>query len=117
MEATDRMRALVLSAGQGSRLLPLTEARPKCLFPLDSFCLLEWQVRELLRGGIDDIVVVVGFRAEAVEALLARLRRPGVGIRTVFNPFYGVADNTGSCWLVRHAKGRAFVSGNGCGGF
>ena len=107
------MRALVLSAGQGSRLLPLTEDRPKCLLPLDSRCLLEWQVRELRRGGIDDIVVVVGFRAAAVENLLAGLRRPGVNIRTVFNPFYGVADNLGSCWLARHEMDRDFVVVNG----
>ena len=43
------MKAIILSAGQGSRLLPLTQDRPKCLLPIGPRHLLEWQVREKVR--------------------------------------------------------------------
>ena len=107
------MKAVILSAGQGSRLLPLTAERPKCLLPVGPKSLIEWQVDILSRCGVDEIVVVVGFRAALVEAALAKLARPGLSIRTVFNPFFNVADNLGSCWLARHEMIGDFLLLNG----
>lgn len=107
------MKTLILSAGQGSRLLPLTEDCPKCLLPLGDTTLLGWQVEQLARCGVTEITVVVGFRAHAVETYLARLRRPGLRLRTLFNPFYNVADNVASCWMARGEMDRDFVLLNG----
>jgi choline kinase len=107
------MRAIILSAGQGSRLLPLTADRPKCLLPLGPKSLIEWQVDVLSRCGVDEIIVVVGFRAALVDSVLARLARPGLSIRTVFNPFFNVADNLGSCWMARHEMVGDFLLVNG----
>lgn len=108
------MKAVILSAGQGSRLLPLTEDRPKCLLPLDEGrTVIEWQIHELASCGIDEVVVVVGFHAEQVERLLAGLVRPGLAIRTIYNPFYKLADNLGSCWLARHEMTGDFMVVNG----
>jgi len=107
------MKAVILSAGQGSRLLPLTAERPKCLLPLGPKSLIEWQIGVLSRCGVDDIVVVVGFRAALVEALLAGLERPGLRLRTLLNPFYNVADNLGSCWLARQEMAGDFLLLNG----
>lgn len=107
------MKAVILSAGQGSRLLPLTAERPKCLLPLGPKSLIEWQIDVLSRCGVDEIVVVVGFRAVLVETLLAKLERPGLRLRTLFNPFYNVADNLGSCWLARHEMAADFLLLNG----
>ena len=107
------MKALILSAGQGSRLLPLTAERPKCLLPIGPKMLLEWQIDILSRGGLEEIVVVTGFRAPMVREVLDRLVRPGLAIRTVFNPFYAVADNLASCWLARHEMNGDFLVVNG----
>ena len=107
------MKAVILSAGQGSRLLPLTAERPKCLLPIGPKSLLEWQIDVLSRCGVDEIVVVVGFRAALVEGLLAKLARPGLRLRTLLNPFYNVADNLGSCWLARHEMAVDFLLLNG----
>jgi len=107
------MRAIILSAGQGSRLLPLTADRPKCLVPLGRRSFIEWQVRQLEAGGVGDIVVVTGFRAAMVEAELARLTGPGLAVRTIFNPFFGVSDNLGSCWLARGEMNQDFIVLNG----
>ena len=90
-------KAIILSAGKGSRLLPLTADRPKCLIQLSGKSLLDWQLDTLAGAGIADIAVVTGFREDLVDAVAAA--RPGV--RTLFNPFYHVADNLGSVWMVR----------------
>lgn len=107
------MKAIILSAGQGSRLLPLTADLPKCLLSLAGRPLLEWQVRHLEASGVREVVVVVGFRAEAVETTLARLGGSGLQIRTIFNPFYKVAENVASCWMARQEMDRDFVLLNG----
>ena len=59
-------RAIILSAGQGSRLLPLTESLPKCLIAFSGKTLLEWQVNALIKGGIERIDVVTGFMTEKI---------------------------------------------------
>jgi choline kinase len=94
-------RAIVLSAGQGKRLLPLTTSRPKCLIDLSGRSLLAWQLLGLRAAGIEDVVVVTGFKAEAVDAELAALDIPGLKTRTLFNPFFDVADNLASCWMAK----------------
>jgi len=94
-------RAVILAAGQGSRLLPLTEDTPKCLLDLSGRSMLEWQLKGLAAAGVPEVVVVTGFRSELVEAALERVAPPELRVRTLFNPFYKVADNLASCWLVR----------------
>jgi choline kinase len=94
-------RALILAAGQGSRLLPMTENTPKCLLDLAGRSMLEWQLSGLAAAGVLDASVVTGFRSDLVEAALTRITPPGMRVRTVFNPFYKVADNLASCWLAR----------------
>ncbi len=96
-------RAVVLSAGQGRRLLPLTESRPKCLIELSGRTVLEWQLTGLAAAGVSEAVVVTGFAADLVEAEIERLSLGALAVRTVYNPFYAVADNLASCWIVRDA--------------
>lgn len=90
-------KAVILSAGKGSRLLPLTADRPKCLIELSGQSLLEWQLDALQGSGVSEVVVVTGFRDDLVDAVAARR----AGVRTLFNPFYHVADNLGSVWMAR----------------
>jgi len=105
--------AILLSAGQGSRMLPLTAERPKCLIDFSGRTLLEWQIEMLARGGVRHIDVVTGFMTDMVDAVLARIDDPRVTITTRFNPFYKVADNLGSCWIAREAMDRDFLILNG----
>src|SRR5690606_1470643 len=107
-------RALILSAGQGSRLLPLTRDIPKCLINFEGRTLLAWQVAALIANGITDITVVTGFRTERVEDHARDLiRETGARITTLFNPFFQVADNLGTCWIAREAMDRDFIILNG----
>jgi choline kinase len=107
------MKAVILSAGQGSRLLPLTQDRPKCLLPLGPCSVIEWQIRAFADCGFDEVVVVTGFKAAAVDAVLEAAQGPGLRIRTLFNPFYQLADNLASCWMARHEMAGDFVLVNG----
>ena len=95
------MKAIILSAGQGSRLGHLTHERPKCLIEFAGRSLLDRQLDALAANNIDEVVVVTGFRDDQIEAALAR-RKSGPRVRTVFNPFYKVADNLGSLFVARH---------------
>ena len=80
-------KAIILSAGQGSRLLPLTRDIPKCLIEFNGRSLISWQVAALVANGIKDIVVVtdLGFAkrartfAELLDAPLAIIEKRRVG--------------------------------------
>ena len=94
------MKAIILSAGQGSRLGHLVDDRPKCLIDFNGRSLLDRQLDTLAATGVDEAVVVTGFHDELVNEAIAR-RSGGPAVRTVFNPFYKVADNTGSLFMAR----------------
>ncbi|MDH3504561.1 MAG: phosphocholine cytidylyltransferase family protein [Nitrospirota bacterium] len=106
------MKAVILSAGQGKRLLPHTADKPKCTVPVNGQSIVEWQIQALLRLGIDSIHIVVGFGAEKVEALLAKDIASG-SVRTIYNPFFAMADNLMSCWVARNDMTQDFVLING----
>jgi choline kinase len=97
-----RMKSIILSAGQGSRLGHLVDDRPKCLIEFNGRSLLDRQLDTLESNGVHEAVVVTGFHDELVEAAIAR-RSGGPSVRTIFNPFYKVADNTGSLFMARDA--------------
>jgi len=106
------MQAVILSAGQGKRLLPLTADQPKCNISIHGQSILEWQIQGLLQCGIKSICVVVGFRADKVETLLTS-RFESHSISTLFNPFFSLADNLMSCWVARSVMSEDFVLLNG----
>lgn len=61
------MKAIILAAGQGTRLAPLTDDRPKCLVPLAGHPLLEYQLWALGEIGVSDIYLVGGYRKDQLE--------------------------------------------------
>ena len=65
------MKAIILSAGQGRRLLPHTESRPKCALAVAGRAILDWQLHQAALAGIDEAVVVTGFHADVVDAIVA----------------------------------------------
>lgn len=105
-------RAVILSAGQGRRLLPLTATMPKCLLPVHQRPLLEWQLDALARCGIPHATVVTGFASEHVERLLAA-RTAAPRTQLLYNPFFRVSDNLVSCWIARGEMTGDFVLLNG----
>lgn len=108
-------KAIILSAGQGSRLGQLTADRPKCLIPFSGRTLLDRQLDTLEANGVQEAVVVTGFRDGQIEAALERRRKAGEGprVRTLFNPFYKVADNLGSLFVAREELAGDLLVWNG----
>ena len=96
------MKAIILSAGQGSRLGHLVDDRPKCLIDFNGRSLLDRQLDTLAANGIAEAVVVTGFHDELVSQAV-EARSGGSRVTTVFNPFFKVADNTGSLYMAREA--------------
>ena len=106
------MKAIILSAGQGSRLGHLVHERPKCLIEFNGRSLLDRQLDTLEANGVHEAVIVTGFHDERVEEALAR-RTGALAVRTVYNPFYKVADNTGSLYMARAELGGDCLVWNG----
>jgi choline kinase len=100
-ESVQTPKAIILSAGQGSRLLPMTENIPKCLLGMGGRNMLEWQLRGLAAADVREVVVVTGFHAELIERTIEDVAPAHMRVRTLFNPFYKVADNLASCWMAR----------------
>jgi choline kinase len=111
--SAQNVNALILSAGRGSRLLPLTATRPKCLVPIGGKPILEWQLQTLAACGVGRSSIVVGFGADEVSDFLENDFLATVDLRTVFNPLYDVADNLISCWTARAEMGSDFILLNG----
>ena len=106
--------AIILSAGQGKRLLPLTEARPKCMLHVAGKSILEWQVQALLAAQIDKLFIITGFNSDLVEAHIHdRFGAEQERINIVYNPFFSISDNLASCWMARHAMDGDFILLNG----
>jgi choline kinase len=73
------VRAIILAAGEGSRLRPLTDDRPKCLVHYKGKPILDYQLEVMRECGLKDIVLIKGYKADA-------LQRPGMTY--VLNPEY-----------------------------
>lgn len=105
------MKAIILSAGQGRRLMPLTSNMAKCCLPLHGISILEWQLSQIAKCDIDETVVVTGFAYEMVDAIVDRVE--GINVRTLHNPMFAHTDNLGTCWEARFEMDGPFVLMNG----
>lgn len=107
------MKAILLAAGQGSRLLPLTLERPKCLVPVGGRAILDHQLAACAAAGVEAAVVVGGYRIAQIAAHLAARPADALPVRLVFNPFWAVASSIGSVWAARDLLDDAFLLMNG----
>ena len=110
------MIGLVLAAGPGRRLHPLTASVPKTLLPLtDGRTILDRALANLRSAGIDDVAIVTGFGAAHVRERVGELeRRHGVRLELVFNDRAEEWNNAYSLWLAREAfrEGALLVNGD-----
>lgn len=98
------MRAILLAAGMGTRLRPLTLETPKSLIEVNGKPLLERQVEFLKEKGINEIIVVTGYLNEKFEYLKEKY-----GIKLVFNDKYDIYNNIYSMYLVREYLADSYV--------
>ncbi|MGO8683354.1 MAG: sugar phosphate nucleotidyltransferase [Thermoleophilia bacterium] len=100
--------ALLLAAGLGSRLAPLTAARPKCLVSVNGVPILERLVCSLDNHGIKRLVIVSGYQAEMIRDYLGE-SFGGIAIEYIVSPLYATTNNSYSLWLARQVIDEAFL--------
>lgn len=107
------MRAIIIAAGKGTRLYPLTKNTPKSLLEIgNGMTLLESQLHSLKENNIKDICIIVGYRAEQIEAKIHNYK-DDFNITTIYNPFYDCSNNLISVWMARQFMDQDFISING----
>ena len=109
------MKAVVLAAGIGSRLRPITLEKPKCCVTVDSTPILEHQLRAYDEATISEVIVVAGYLADVTRQLCERVAdETGLNITVVENEVFANTDNMYSLNQVREAvAGEEFILANG----
>jgi len=79
-------RALIIAAGRGIRLNEHSQEIPKCLISVGERSIIETILLTLQRAGIEEIVIVTGYKHEVIEELLGGGQKLGLRLRYVFNP-------------------------------
>jgi len=89
------MKAIIMAAGIGSRLLDITNGKPKCLISAGKETLISRMVRLLHQRNVNDITVITGYMNHLIHQDL------GDKVRYFDNPFYQVTNSIASLWLAR----------------
>lgn len=90
------MQAVILAAGRGRRLDPVSNGTPKCLVRVGGESLIERQLKILEHLGIDRIIVVVGYQHEKIRAVV------GDRCDYIFNKRFDETNSLYSLWLAQH---------------
>ena len=94
------MQAVILAAGQGTRLRPLTDHCPKCLVKVQGTPILQYQLDALCDAGVRKCIIVIGHRAAQVRNSFGTRFR-NISITYVENEIFDRTNNIYSLWLAR----------------
>lgn len=100
--------ALLLAAGTGSRLFPLTKDSPKCLTLVNEKSILERLVNNLKMQGFKRLVIVTGFKDESIKDFLGS-NSGDLKIEYIHSPLYRTTNNIYSLWMARNSINEPFV--------
>lgn len=98
-------RAVILAAGEGRRLRPVTQSIPKPLIPVGGIRLIDTSIRALRANGIQEIYVVVGYMKERYIGLPEEYP----GLTLIENPYYSTCNNISSAYVARAHLSNAFL--------
>ena len=100
--------ALLLAAGKGSRLYPLTQNSPKCLTLINDKSILERLVINLKNQGFKRLVIVTGHQENCIREFLGTNYRD-MEIEYIFSPLYKTTNNIYSLWMARNVINEPFM--------
>jgi choline kinase len=100
--------ALLLAAGTGSRLAPLTDSTPKCLVEVNEISILERLISSLEEHNFNRLVVVIGHQADCIRDYLGA-KKGGMDITYITSPLYKTTNNIYSLWLARDVIDEPFL--------
>ena len=105
------MIGVILAAGIGSRLRPMTNHKPKCMVRCAGKPLLQYQIDAYAAAGIREIYVLVGYEAQAIVDYCKHLKY--VKVHIIENTEYETTNNMYSLHLLReHLHGKPFILNN-----
>lgn len=98
------MKVVILAAGQGSRLRPLTDDRPKCMVEVNGKSILERQLETMHKCGIkdEDITIIAGYRSDVLQKKFR-----GTGISVLVNETYETTNMVCSLMCARELMTQA----------
>ncbi len=96
--------AVILAAGMSSRFVPLSLEKPKGLLTVKNEVLIERQIRQLREAGIDEIVLVLGYKKEMFSYLEDKYK-----VKLVVNPLYNVKNNIESLLCAQRYIGHSYI--------
>lgn len=106
------MRAMILAAGRGERMRPLTDTLPKPLLPVGGKPLIVWHIERLVRAGMSDILINHAWLGEQIEARLGDGRRYGARIAYSAEP-QALETAGGIAQALEFFRNRPFLVVNG----
>jgi len=105
-------KAIILNAGQGKRLRPLTKSKPKCLLRLNGITILEHQLHILAEFDVREVVIVVGYRSNQILQKIKSLNLD-LTVKFIQNPIFDKTNTIYSLWLAKDEIKTDFVYLNG----
>lgn len=105
------MKAVILAAGQGTRIRSVHGEHPKCLIEVDNATILDHQLEALSKAGINDVAIVVGYeKQQIISHVMRRKVSNGQRIHFIENPAFAITNNIYSLWLaLEWIRGDSFV--------
>lgn len=100
--------ALLLAAGTGSRLFPLTKNSPKCLTLVNEKSILERLINNLKKQGFTRLVIVTGYEKECIMDFLGS-KSGNLSIEYINSPLFRTTNNIYSLWMARNIIDEPFV--------
>jgi len=100
--------ALLLAAGTGSRLFPLTKSLPKCLTLVNEKSILERLINNLKKQGFERLVIITGHEKECIMDFLGS-ESGNLTIEYINSPLYKTTNNIYSLWMARNIIDEPFV--------
>lgn len=96
--------AIIMAAGTASRFAPLSYEKPKALIEVRGEVLIERQIRQLREAGIEEVVVVTGYKAEQFKYL-----KDKYGVVLIHNPDYLTRNNNSSIYVAREYIKNSYI--------
>src|SRR5262245_12273391 len=105
------MKAVILAAGQGTRIRSVHGDHPKCLIQVGDNTILDHQLEALSIAGVEEVAIVVGYeREQIIRHVRARYSGACPRVHFIENPAFAITNNIYSLWLAREwVRGDSFV--------
>lgn len=96
--------AIILAAGTSSRFAPLSYEKPKALIEVKGEILIERQIKQLQDAGINDIIIVTGYKSEQFNYLIDKFN-----VKIIYNPEYKNRNNNASIYIVKDYLKNSYI--------